>query len=113
MKVMRGRVAARLQQGWKSFLIKVHNEAGTRAPLQWESPNAAPALHQSTGAPNPREENLLTPGEVANRYLEMGFYEYRPLTADLSGILVEYKVLQIYTDQVGPREAKIGFHVGQ
>lgn len=114
VKVMRGPAAARLQQGgWKSFLIKVHNEAGTRAPLQWESPNAAPVLHQSTGAPNPREENLLTPGEVANRYLEMAFYENRPLTADLSGILVEYKVLQIYTDQVGPREAKLGFHVGQ
>ena len=114
VKVMRGPASAHLQQGgWRSFLIKVHNEAGTMAPLAWESPNAEPALHRSTGAPNPKAENLLTPGEVANRFLELSLYENRPLTNDLSGIPVEYKVLQIYTDQVGPREAKLGFHVGQ
>lgn len=114
VKVRRGPAAAQLQQGgWKTFLIKVHNEAGTRAPLEWESPNAEPVLHKSTGAPRPREENRLTPGQVANRFLELSFYEKRPLTTDLSGIPVEYKVLQIYTDDVGPREAKLGFHVGQ
>ncbi|MCA9002592.1 MAG: hypothetical protein KDB61_11760, partial [Planctomycetes bacterium] len=98
VKVMRGPASAHLQQGgWKSFLIKVHNEAGTMAPLEWESPNAEPVLHRSTGAPNPKEENLLTPGEVANRFLELSLYENRPLTKNLSGIPVEYKVLQVYT----------------
>jgi hypothetical protein len=114
VKVMRGPASAHLQQGgWRSFLIKVHNEAGTLAPLDWESPNAQPVIHVSSGAPNPKEENLLSPGEVAARFLELSFYENRPLTKNLSGMLVEYKVLQVYTDQVGPREAKLGFHVGQ
>jgi len=114
VKVHRGPASAHLQQGgWKSFLIKVHNEAGTMAPLEWESPNAEPVLHRSSGAPNPKEKNLLTPGEVANRFLELSLYENRPLTKNLTGIPVEYKVLQVYTDEVGPREAKLGFHVGQ
>ncbi len=114
VKVRRGPAAATLQEGgWKSFLIKVHNESGTRAPLEWESPNAAPVIHRSTSAPNPREENLLTPGQVANRFLELSIYERRPLTSELSGLPVEYKVLQVYTNDVGPREAKLGFHVGQ
>jgi hypothetical protein len=114
VKVMRGPAEADLQQGgWKSFLIKVHNESGTRAPIEWESPNAEPRLHVSTGKPEPKPENLVSPGEAANRYLELSFYESRPLTTALSGIPVEYKVLQVYTDEVGPREAKLGFHVGQ
>lgn len=114
VKVMRGPAEAELQQGgWKSFLIKVHNEAGTRASIAWESPNAEPSLHISSGKADPKPENLITPGEAANRFLELSFYENRPLTTALSGIPVEYKVLQIYTDQTGPREAKIGFHVGQ
>ncbi len=114
VKVLRGPAAAQLQQGgWKSFLVKVHNESGTRAPLAWESPNAEPVLHRSSSAPHPKPKNLLSPGQVANRFLELSLYENRPLTTDLSGLPVEYKVLQVYTNQVGPREAKLGFHVGQ
>lgn len=114
VKVMRGPADAVLQQGgWRSFLVKVHNEAGTRAAIDWESPNAEPRLHVSSGRPEPKPENLISPGEAANRYLELSFYESRPLTTALSGLPVEYKVLQVYTDEVGPREAKIGFHVGQ
>jgi hypothetical protein len=114
VKVMRGPAAATLQQGgWKTFLIKVHNESGVRAAFDWESPNAEPVLHVSTGAPNPKPENTLSPGQVANRFLELSLYEKRPLTTALSGLPVEYKVLQAYTNDVGPREAKLGFHVGQ
>jgi hypothetical protein len=114
VKVRRGPASAHLQQGgWKSFLIKVHNESGTRAALNWESPNAEPVIHVSTGAPNPKDENLLSPGQVANRFLELSLYEQRPLTTELSGLPIEYKVLQVYTNEVGPREAKLGFHVGQ
>ncbi len=114
VKVRRGPAAAQLQQGgWKSFLIKVHNESGTRAALNWESPNAEPVFHRSTGSPNPKPENALSAGEIANRFLELSLYERRPLTTELSGLPLEYKVLQVYTKAVGPREAKLGFHVGQ
>ena len=31
-----------MQQGWRTFLVKVHNQAGVTAPLRCTSPNAAP-----------------------------------------------------------------------
>ncbi|MFP6596158.1 MAG: hypothetical protein VCC01_01765, partial [Candidatus Hydrogenedentota bacterium] len=114
VKVLRGPASATLiQGGWQSFLVKVHNEANTNAELVWESPNADPALHRSTGAPNPQTQNLITPGQLANRFLEISFYQRRPMTSRLSGLNLEYAVLQIYTTATGKREASLGFHIGQ
>ncbi|MCC6489207.1 MAG: CehA/McbA family metallohydrolase, partial [Candidatus Hydrogenedentes bacterium] len=114
VKVHRGPAAAELMQGgWSTFLIKVHNESGTRAPLGVESPNAAPLLHRSTGSAEPKPENAISPGDVDWRFLELKLYQRRPLTAQLSGLLLEYAVLQIYTKDAGNREAQIGFNVGQ
>lgn len=102
-----------IQGGWQTYLIKAHNEAATNAQLAWESPNADPALHQSTGQPRPREENLITPGQLANRFLEISFYQRSPMTTQLSGLNLEYTILQIYTSTTGKREASLGFHIGQ
>ena len=41
------------EQGWRTFLVKVHNEGGVTAPLKAESPNAAPMYMQSRGSPDP------------------------------------------------------------
>lgn len=73
VKVAKGPATAKLiQGGWTSFLIKVHNEAGVTAQLQVESINAQPALHMATNPDQPHamERNLLTPGQVANRFLK-------------------------------------------
>ncbi|MBI1928488.1 hypothetical protein HYR99_30130, partial [Candidatus Poribacteria bacterium] len=40
-----------MQQGWRTFLVKVHNEAGVTAPLAAESPNAAALYYRSHGSP--------------------------------------------------------------
>jgi hypothetical protein len=114
VKVDRGPAAAVLQSGgWKSFLIKVHNEGAVRAVLECESPNAAPVLHHSSGQPEPKPENLLTEADLAQRFLEVAFYRGRPLEKALSGLAVEYKVLQVYTTADAPREAALQFHIGE
>lgn len=114
VKVHRGPAGAELMQnGWSTFLVKVHNESGTRAVVNVESPNAAPLLHRSTGAPEPKPENAISPGELAWRFLELKMYQRRPLNPELSGLPLEYVVLQAYTKERGPREAQIGFNVGQ
>jgi hypothetical protein len=114
VKVSRGpAVAVLMQGGWKNFLVKVHNEAGTRAPLAWESPNAAPVFHVSTGAPNPHPESAITEADLAHRFLELQFYDRPPFAPGLSGAAVEYRVLQVYTTAKGPREGELGFHIGQ
>src|SRR5688500_1967578 len=64
-------------------------------------------------SPRPKKENLLTPGQVANRFLEIEMYNNRPLSPNLSGLALEYAVVQIYTKDAGKREAEIGFNIGQ
>jgi hypothetical protein len=91
----------------------VNNDAGVTAQLEVESPNAAAPLHVSTFEPHVKEKNILTPGEVANRFLEMQLYRNRPLLPNLSGLKLEYAVLQIFSKDSGRREAEIGFNVGQ
>ena len=114
VKVQQGPVAPRLtQNGWTSFLVKVHNEAGVTAALKAESPSAAPALHISTFQPRAMEKHLLSEGQVANRFLEIQMYQNRPLLPNLSGLLLEYAVVQVYSKDAGKREVEIGFNIGQ
>lgn len=114
VKVARGVAQAKLMQnGWTSFLVKVHNEAGVTAQLKAESPNAAPALHVSTFMHRAMQKNLLSEGQVANRFLEVQMYQNRPLLTNLSGLLLEYAVVQVYSKDAGKREAEIGFNIGQ
>ena len=114
VSVERGPAKAKLiQGGWVSFLVKVKNEAGVTAQLEVESKHAAPLLHISTFEPKVQEKNVLTATQVADRFLEMQVYRNRPLLTHLSGLKLEYAVLQVYCKDSGMREAEIGFNVGQ
>jgi len=114
VKVERGSAPAKLiQGGWTSFLIKVHNEAGVTAQLQVQSENAKPDLYISTFNARALDKNKLTQGQVENRFLEMQMYRNRPLLPNLSGLKLEYAVLQIYSKDAGQREAELGFNIGQ
>ena len=63
VKVVRGPAVAELvQDGWKSFLVKVRNGAGLKGRLEVSSPNALPALHISTYAPRVAERNVISAG---------------------------------------------------
>ena len=114
VKVTRGEAPAKLiQGGWTSFLIKVYNDANVTASLEVESPNATAAIHAPSFRPQVMEKDLITPGAVANRFLEMQVYRNRPLLPNLSGLGLEYAVVQVYSKDAGQREAEIGFNIGQ
>ena len=114
VKVDRGPAKAKLTQGgWTSFLVKVHNEAGITPKLNVQSANAYPLLHRSSGSPRTDRDKFIKKGEVENRFLEMVMYNNRPLQPNLSGLNLEYAVLQIYCKDAGQREAELGFNVGQ
>ncbi|MDA1016939.1 MAG: hypothetical protein O3A00_21085, partial [Planctomycetota bacterium] len=50
VKVAEGAAKKELvQQGWRTFLVKVHNEAGITAQLKPESPNALPVYQRGSG----------------------------------------------------------------
>jgi hypothetical protein len=112
VKSMQGPAAPRLvQHGWQAFLVKVHNEAGVTAELKAESPNAAPLHRRSTSSPEP--EPAIPPAEVRQRWADIAMFNDRPLNKSLSGLLLEYRIIQIHGRDAGPREARIAFNVGQ
>lgn len=112
VKVAAGAVEPRLvEQGWTVFLVKVHNEAGVTAALRVSSANANPIHVRSTGAA--RAEPQVTEAELDNRWMDIRTFDERPMTTELSGLSVEYRLVQIYSRDRGEREATIAFDVGQ
>ena len=101
VKVQQGEAKPELvEQGWRSFLVKVHNEAGVTAVLAAQSPNAF-RLH---GSP----QDL-----IAKLWLDLIVFNKQPMRERLSGLEVEYRILQLYSRDAGRREAKISFDIGQ
>lgn len=101
VKVSRGPALARLMEhGWRLFLVKVHNESGTTAELKARSPNAA-QLHNAPA------------NEVNDRWLDLEMFNRQPLNPTLSGLNLEYRIIQLYSRDSGKREAKFTFNVGQ
>lgn len=105
-----------IQQGWRTFLLKVHNEGGVTAPLVPESVNLLPVYQR--GSKNNRErpatdEPLVKPEDVPQRFLDAILFDNQPLKPQLSGLELEYRIVQLYSRDAGPREAQLGFHVGQ
>jgi len=112
VKVARGDAPAELvEHGWRVFLVKVHNEAGVTAPLRASSPSSAPLVVVSSGSPDPKKS--VTPADVPERWMELTTFDSQPLNKALSGLLVEYRIVQIYSRERGKREASIAFDVGQ
>jgi hypothetical protein len=100
-----------VQNGWSVFLVKVNNLAGVTAELVAESPNSAPLYRPSTGKAEPKKS--IRPADVVQRWADVVMYKDRPLKRFLSGLALEYRVVQIYSRDAGKREARISFNVGQ
>jgi len=114
VKVQPGHAPAKLVQGgWTTFLVKVYNDAGINAQLQVESVNALPPIHRSTQQPQVKKEDQISRGQVDNRFLEIQMYRNKPLMPNLSGLKLEYAVVQIYSKDAGKREVELGFNIGQ
>ncbi|HWB99207.1 MAG TPA: CehA/McbA family metallohydrolase [Bryobacteraceae bacterium] len=101
VKVQEGPAKAELvEQGWRNFLVKVQNEAGITPVLAVESPNAGRLAGSNEG-------------QVSRRFLDLQMYDKQPLRPRLSGLAVEYRILQIFSRDAGKREAKLIFNIGQ
>ncbi len=112
VKAQAGPAAAALAQGgWRVFLVKVQNEAGVTAALKVSSPNAAPVFRRSRNAARPAPG--LPEGSERDRWADVQMFNDRPLNKTLSGLGLEYRILQVYSRDAGPREARLTFDVGQ
>jgi hypothetical protein len=104
-----------VQHGWRTFLVKVRNEAGVTAPLKVESPQGQRVWSRGpTGfSMSPRPQQSVTARDVADRWLDLSLFDKPPLTPTLSGLEVEYRIIQLYSRDTGKREATVAFNVGQ
>ncbi|HXW08005.1 MAG TPA: CehA/McbA family metallohydrolase [Vicinamibacterales bacterium] len=100
-----------VQGGTRLFLVKVLNEGGVTAPITVASPNHGRVYVPSRNTPEVRQE--LTQADVRDRWAEIAIFSGPPMRPRLSGLGVEYVILQIYSRDAGQRSAILGFSVGQ
>jgi hypothetical protein len=101
VKVEQGEAKAELMQnGWRTFLVKVHNEAGLTAVLAATSPNAGQLANSPAGAVN-------------RQWIDLRMFNKQPMKVHLSGLALEYRIIQVFSRDAGKREAKLIFDVGQ
>ncbi len=117
VKVDRGPAAPVLvEHGWTQFLVKVDNEAGVTAPLRASSPQALP-VHDSQALRSlrpdlPRVQNVQR-DQVRDRWMDLQMFDGRPMEPTLSGVALEYRIVQIYSRDAGQRAAVMAMDVGQ
>src|SRR5579885_1841123 len=99
------------EQGWRVFLVKVHNQPGlANIELTASSPNALRMTNPSTGRPDPK---VVSVGEVGKRFLDVMMFNGQPLVRDLSGLELEYRIVQIYCRDSGRKEATLRFNLNE
>ncbi|HXJ55917.1 MAG TPA: CehA/McbA family metallohydrolase [Verrucomicrobiae bacterium] len=118
VKVMPGPAKPELvEQGWRSFLVKVHNEAGATAALQAVSRNALAVWERESRRDNTpsgavyRDSSAeANPGQL---WLDLSMFDKQPLRDTLSGLALEYRIVQLFSRDSGRRTGKVGFRLGQ
>ena len=110
VKVARGPAPAVLQQaGYVPALVKVVNESTVTKRLKVISPQAGDVY----SGPGRDARDPKADPKVVERFLEVEMMNSPPLSADLSGLKVEYVLALLYSTEAGKREATIGFDIGQ
>src|SRR5882672_29893 len=96
-----------LETGWRQFLVKVQNDAGVTAELKAASPQEGKVYSK------PEDRQVVTPEMGRDRWMEMQMFNGRPVNKTLSGLELEYRIIQLYSRDPGKRQATISFNVGQ
>jgi hypothetical protein len=119
VRVRRGPAQAVLQQaGYTPVVVKVLNDSTVTKPLGVTSPQAGPVYGGVARLSLTRQDQLglmaegKAPGKD-DRFLQVEMFASPPMTAELSGLPVEYALALIYSSATGRREATIAFDVGQ
>ena len=95
------------EQGWRTFLVRVENPKGIAGvELRADSPNALPLYRRSSNKPDP---TVVPVGEVGKRFLDLMMFDTQPLVPTLSGLELEYRILQIYSRDAGRKAAHLRF----
>ncbi|MHB8521918.1 MAG: CehA/McbA family metallohydrolase [Limisphaerales bacterium] len=119
VKIVQGPAKPELvEKGWRQFLVKVHNQAGVTAVLRAVSPSAQSLFEGGASAtPSDRYYRRRGNGEAransSDLWLDLMMFDKQPLREGLSGLSLEYRIIELYSRDAGNREAKLSFNVGQ
>ena len=115
VKVTQGTAApALVQAGTRVFLVKVSNEAGITAALRVTSPQSQPVSVPSwTGELTAEPPQTISPRDIRERWADVSFFDKPPLAATLTGLPVEYRVMEVFSRDAGRLAAELSFDVGQ
>jgi hypothetical protein len=109
VSLTRGAAKAQLvEQGWRTFLVKVINNAGDTSKLMIECPESLPMGRESNGASIAAHDGSIgaVDARVARmRWAAIELWDKPPIEKELSGLRVEYRILQVYSRDRGQREA--------
>jgi hypothetical protein len=86
------------EQGWRLFLVKVCNLVGTTSRLQVESLNALPRPHSLQR-------------DVSSRWMGLSMFDSRPLQPNLSGLELEYRVVELSCSDAAEHTGVLEFSV--
>ncbi|WP_263416411.1 CehA/McbA family metallohydrolase [Terriglobus albidus] len=116
LAVARGNALAELVQGgWRTFLVKVFNNAATTATLKIKSPQGAPVgRHSSLAIEGVHDftNGAVDEVEARARWIAVDTFDSPPMTPALSGLSLEYRILQLYSRDAGDREATLQADAG-
>ena len=87
------------ENGWRTALVKVVNRAEIRGALRIDSPNARPIPHGPAS-------------ETERRWLMVNHHVGRPMLSELSGLPLEYRIIELYASTPGSKSATLEFSVG-
>lgn len=89
---------ALVEQGWRAYLVKVINKPGATGTLRIDSPNARPLPF------SPKDQ-------IDKRWLSLLPHTAQPLLPNLSGLGLEYTVVQVFSRDAGEKTADLTFRV--
>jgi len=87
-----------IEQGWRAYLVKVVNWCDRPCRVRVDSRNARP-LPRAPAA------------EVPERWLGLSWFEGAPLGPSLSGLPLEYRIVESFARDPGERSAELEFSV--
>src|SRR6266567_8323123 len=111
VKVEQGSAKPELVEGGtRLFLVKVVNQAKLRSALTVKSPSSGKVYITSNGSPEPKMQ--LTPTGARDRWADIDIYDKPPMPKRLSGLGIEYVILEVYSRDRGERSAVLQFDAG-
>jgi hypothetical protein len=99
-----------IQYGWRTFLVKVHNEGTVTTPMEVTSPQSLLPGEITQGENLPQALNQASTSW--SRWIELRWFHDHPMQKTLSGKELDYMILQIYSRDAGVRAADLVFNLG-